>query len=88
MLPSLLLLSTGFLISFSSVKVRFIHLISVRMSHSVLDISCLSIPCYSIENGEQLLQKAFSLAVEGGFNVLPNLKETLMLLQLHSGTAP
>jgi len=40
------------------------------------------------ENGELLLQKAFSLAVESGFNVLPNLKETLMLLQLHSGTFP
>jgi hypothetical protein len=39
-----------------------------------------------IESGSVLLQKAFSLAVESGFNTLPNLSEALMLLQLQSGT--
>lgn len=38
------------------------------------------------ENGDVLLQKAFNLAVESGYNTLANLSEAVMLLQHQTGT--
>ncbi|XP_045031439.1 integrator complex subunit 1 [Daphnia magna] len=38
------------------------------------------------ENGDVLIQKAFNLAVESGYNTLTNLSEAVMLLQHQMGT--